>query len=74
MKIIIIIICKNFKYLKIHVLLAALAVETATTAATATATATATHFKIQLLFVGLKTLFSFVEFSFVGSKLVVFNQ
>ena len=38
------IIRKNFKHLKIHVLLAALAV------ATATATATATHLKIQLCY------------------------
>ena len=42
----IIIIRKKFKHLKIHVLLAVLAVAKATT--TATATATATHLKIQL--------------------------
>ena len=39
------IIIKNFKHIKIHVLLAALAVATATTKATTTAT----HLKIQLL-------------------------
>ena len=49
----IIIIRKNFKHLKIHVLLAALVVATVT--ATATATATAIHLKIQLcsLFIGV---------------------
>ena len=39
---------KHFKHLKIHVLLAALAVVTATETATTTATAMATHLKIQL--------------------------